>query len=50
VRVAAAELSHREILDNPLLRFVETVVSAVECFLDGLELDLLAPRAAVPGK
>ena len=48
VRIAAAQLAHGEVLDDALLRFVESVVPVVERALDFLEVDLLFARLLVP--
>ena len=48
VRIAAAQLAHGEILDDALLRFVESVVPVVERRFDFLEIDLFFARLLVP--
>ena len=51
MRVAAAlleQLSHREVLEDALLRFLEPVVPRVERGLHLLERDVLVARARVP--
>jgi hypothetical protein len=46
--IAAAQLSHCEVLDYALFSLVQSVMPAVERLLDCLELDLLATRALLP--
>jgi hypothetical protein len=50
VRIAAAQLAHGEILDDPLLGFVQTVVPVVERALNFLEVDLFFPGFSIPWK
>jgi hypothetical protein len=47
MRVAAAQLAHREVLDDALLRLIQPVVVLVERLLDLLQVDLL-DRVLVP--
>ena len=46
----AAQLPHREILEDALLGFVQTIVSVIECGFDLLKCYLVGARALPPRK
>ena len=48
VRIATAQLAHREILDDPLLGLAEAIVPVVERLFNLLQRDLIVAAAEIP--